>query len=267
MERPNSQTICDALDEYAKFFAEFGDANSNIPRFHEFSKRFREGKITKELILELVHFRDRVHNEVTMEIFAHHYLPGKDDAQTQKEYYRVLNALGAALHPPKPKPPKLDISKFAGAKKIETKTTEYAGDPSGVRPIVERSLELVKNYSEAVGRGDFEAAYRLTGAGLRDWMTLKRFVGAHEKAAREYGGPALQFNVEKFQFVLADDEARKKSTAEEGWPKTTSKDVRRSRLIGFWIRDKAAQAGCCGAFWITEEDNDYRVAKFEFFAP
>ena len=267
MERPDSQTICRALDEYSKFFTEFGDANSNIPRFNEFSRRFREEKITKELIRELVNFRDGVHNQVTMEFLAHHHLPGKDDAHTQKEYYRVLNALGSAFHPPKPRPPKLDISKFAGAKNIKIKTTEYAGDPSGVRPIVEQSLELIQNYSEAVGRGDFEAAYRLTGAGLRDWMTLKRFVSAHEKATREYGGPALQFNVERFQFVLADVEARKKSTAEEGWPKTTSKDVRRSRLIGFWIRDKAAKTGCCGAFWITEEENNYRVAKFEFFAP
>jgi hypothetical protein len=159
----------------------------------------------------------------------------------------------------------MDISEFVGAKNIETKTTEYAGDPMGVRPVVERSLELVKNYSEAIGRGDFESAYRLTGAGLQNWMTFKQFVSAHEKAEREFGGPALQFDVDSFQFVWADDAARRKSTAAEGWPKTTLKEVRRSKLIGFWIRDKADQTGCWGAFWITEEDKEYRIAKFEFF--
>ncbi len=268
MIQKDPKAICNGLEEYITFFAKFGDDNADIPRFREFISRFEKEKITKGLLEELVNFRDGIHRRVSLQIQGSgtRCLPGKDKDQTNVEYYRVLNVLGAALNPPKPQPAKMDISGFAGAKNVETKTTEYAGDPNGVRPVVERSLELVKNYSEAVGRGDFEAAYRLTGAGLQEWMTFKKFVGAHEKAAKEYGGPALEFHVDGFRFVLADDAARNKSNADEGWPKTTPKEVRRSRLVGFWIRDKAAETGCWGSFYITEEDKEYRVAKFEFFA-
>jgi hypothetical protein len=267
MQRRDPKAIATALEGYVSFLSEFGDGENDILKFREFIRRFEQEKFTKQLFQEMVSFRDGVHSKIRMRFLEHCCLPNKNDEQTQKEYYRVLNILGAAINPPEPKSTMMDISEFAGAKNVETKTTEYAGDSNGVRQVVERSLELVKNYSEAIGRGDFEAAYRLTGAGLQDWMTLKRFIGAHEKAAREFDGPALQFNVEAFQFVLADDTARKKSTAEEGWPKKTTKEARRSRLLGFWIRDKAANTGCGGAFWITEENNDYRIAKFEFFAP
>ena len=267
MIQKDPKAICTGLEEYINFFTRFGDENADIPRFREFISRFEEEKITKGLLEELVNFRDAVHNRISLQIRGSgtRCLPGKDSNQTVGEYYRVLNVLGAALNPPKPKPAKMDISEFAGAKNVETKASEYAGDPNGVRPIVERSLELVNNYSEAIGRGDFERAYALTGGGLRDWMTFKKFVNAHEKAAKEYDGPALEFHVDGFLFVLADDAARK-SAAIGDWPKTTLKEVRRSKLIGFWIRDKAARTGCWGSFYITEEDKEYRVAKFEFFA-
>lgn len=267
MIQKDPKAICSGLEEYIYFLTKFGDENADIPRFREFIRRFEKEKITKALLEELVNFRDAVHNRISLQIRGSgtRCLPGKDSTQTVGEYYRILNVLGAALNPPKPKPAKMDISEFAGAKNVETKTTEYAGDPNGVRPIVERSLELVKNYSEAIGRGDFERAYALTGFGLRDWMTFKKFVGAHERAANEYGGPALEFHIDGFLSVLADDAACKKSTADEGWPKTTPKEVRRSRLVGFWIRDKAGQTGCWGSFYITEENKEYRVAKFEFF--
>jgi hypothetical protein len=264
MQRDPS-AICQGLQGYVSFLNAFGDSNSNILRLREFIRRLEEEKISKALLEELINFRDGIHGQVTMQILANRCLPGKDKDQTEQEYYRVLNVLGAAIHPQKPQPPEMNIGKFAGVKHVKRKRTAYAGDPDGVGPIVEHSVDLIQRYSEAVGRGDFEAAYRLTGAGLRDWMTFKRFVSTHEKAAREYGGAALEFQIDEFLFVLADAAARKKSTADEGWPKATPKDVRRSRLVGFWIRKKSLQTGCWGAFWITEENNDYRVAKFDFF--
>ena len=266
MESPNAQQICQSLDEYVTFFRAFGDVHGCIPRFQEFSQRFRDGKASKALLRELVDFRDSVHNQVLMQLLNHRCLPGKNDDETHDEYYRVVNSLGAALHPPKPKPLEMDISSFKGADRVEQKITRYAGNPNGVREIVERSLDLVQQYASAISRSDFDSAYKLTGAGLQDWMSFKKFVGEHERAAREFGGPALEFHVDGFLFIFADDGARQKSTSEEGWPKTTTKESRRSRLNGFWIRDRAAQTGCWGAFHVTEENKEYRVAKFEFFA-
>lgn len=265
MPRPDPEQIIHALGGYLSFLKAFGDHDHDIKRFDEFIKRFREERFTKDLLREMVDFRDGVHSQVRMEIAVGKCLAGKDKTETTEEYFRALNPLGTAIYPPEPKPAEMDISGFSEISQIERKTTTYSGDPKGVRPVVEGSVKLIQQYSKIIGQGDFQKAYQLTGSGLRDWMTFNKFVSAHEKAARKYGGPALEFNISGFQFVLADAAARKKSKADEGWPKTTAKEDRRSKLTGFWIRDKTAQTGGWGSFHITDEAGEYRVAKFDFF--
>jgi hypothetical protein len=99
-------------------------------------------------------------------------------------------------------------------------------------------------------------------------MPYKEFAGEHERAAQEYGGSALEFLMDRIAYVYSDEAARRKSnTSAEGWPKNTVKEARRGRVIGFWIRDRAAETGCGGALWIAEESNEYRIAKFDFWRP
>jgi len=137
--------------------------------------------------------------------------------------------------------------------------------PDSTAVLKALSEALVRHYTEAIGRSDFHTAYTLTASGLRAWMSLKRFVTAHDQAARAYGGQALEYHINSFQFIFADEAARKKSKAAEGWPKSTPKEERRSCLIGFWIRDRPAQTGCWGGFLISEEDSEYRIANFTFY--
>jgi hypothetical protein len=162
----------------------------------------------------------------------------------------------------------INISPFAGSDSVKEKVAGFEGDPARVREVVERSIAFVQHYTRLVGSGDFAAAYALTEAGLRAAMSFKKFVGEHESASAEYGGPALEFRIGEVAYVLADERARRKSnTSAEGWFKGTAKEARRSRVIGFWIRDRSAQTGCGGGLWIAAEDNDYRIAKFDFWRP
>src|SRR5687767_15244178 len=98
----------------------------------------------------------------------------------------------------------------------------------------------------------------MTDGGLREMMSFKQFVKIHQDAQRQFGGPALEFQIERFAFVLADQSARQQSkTSREGWAKGTAKDSRRCRLIGFWVRDREAQSGGRGSLWISEENGQY----------
>src|SRR5262249_38295749 len=84
----------------------------------------------------------------------------------------------------------------------------HKGDPGGVRPVVENSIALVRRYAKLIGTGDFNGAYELTDSGLQAWMNLKKFEGEHERAAREYGGSALEFLLDQFAYVYADETVR-----------------------------------------------------------
>ena len=161
----------------------------------------------------------------------------------------------------------MDISGWPACEALKEKTVGYRGDPQKVRPVVERSIEVIQRYSACVGHGDFDAAYQLTAAGLRAWMTPKRFMTEHEQAGKTYGGLPKDYLIYRLVFVYSDDAARKKSTADEGWPKTTPKEERRSCVSGFWICNRAAQTGCAGSFLISEEEGEYRIAKFDFCRP
>jgi hypothetical protein len=185
-----------------------------------------------------------------------------------KRYRRISAALLDMTYPLEPKKPEMDISGFAGSEQVKEKMATFDGSPIGVRGIIESRIVLVQHYSGLVGSGDFEAAYALTESGLRAWMSFKRFVGDHERAAQEFHGPALQFLINRINYVYADNAARKKSnTSVEGWPKGTPKENRRAGVSGFWIRDRAAQTGCGGTLWVAEEEGQYRIAKFDFWRP
>jgi hypothetical protein len=141
----------------------------------------------------------------------------------------------------------------------------YFGEVGRVQEIVEKTIDLVQRYSRLVGDGDFDAAYRLTASGLQAGMSKERFMAQHEQAAKRYHGPALDYLIDRFQFIYADEVARQKSKADEGWPKATPKEERCSCVTGFWIRDRSNRTGCDGGFLISEERAEYRIAHFTFY--
>jgi hypothetical protein len=191
-------------------------------------------------------------------------LPGKEEFVAERD--RIWADFLRLIYPPEWS--EMDVSDFHGAEHLGERMVSYKGDPSGVRPVVEGSIAFVRRYSELIARGDFKAAYRLTDVGLQAQMSERKFVSEYERAAKKYGGPALEFVLKQFAYIYADPTARMASnTSKEGWPKLTAKESRRCRVVGFWIRDKAAKTGCAGSLWLSEVDAGYRVATFNFYVP
>lgn len=262
MPAPDPSSVLKTLREAVDFTRKVG-AKEEAAVLEEFHKRFQTEKPTLKLLRGIV--QDAM-NQACLKIESVLLDECRDPRPGMEllveEHERIWVAYPDLTYP---KPPETDISEFAGSKHVQEKMVRYHGDLAGVRPIVERSIDFVRRYSRIIGSGDFKAAYALTDSGLRAWMSYKRFVGDHERAARLYRGSALEFHIYRVNYVLADDAARKKSnTSVEGWPKGTAKETRRGAIGGFWIRDRAAQTGCDGTLWIAEENNDYRIAKFNF---
>jgi hypothetical protein len=160
--------------------------------------------------------------------------------------------------------PKIDFSRFAGSELVQHKDVECRGEPGEFRSIVERSIAFVKKYSETLGLGDSAGAYAMAGASLRGRMTFEEFEEEHRQAEMTYRGPALEYQIERFVYVLADDAARN-DKQDKGWSKDVQRECRRSRIIGFWIRNREKRTGCRGRLWITEEEGEYRLAEFDFY--
>jgi hypothetical protein len=162
--------------------------------------------------------------------------------------------------------PETDISHLPASQHVQHKGVYVRGDPAALPAIVQRSIEFALRYSQILGSGDLQAAYALTDSGLQSAMTFEQFEQEHQDAQREFGGPALEFQIERFAFVLTDSAARNKSnTSHEGWHKGTAKENRRCRLIGFWVRNRQNNSGCRGSMWLSEQDGDNRLANFDFY--
>jgi len=268
MPSPDPNSVLKALSEAKNFAGKLG-LPADVAVFDEFHRRFQTEKPTlKALRRDLEPARNRFAIRMKGTLYDDRRDPRAGMESLVEQYERISVALLDVIYPPEPKSPEMDITGFAGSEHVKDRMVRYEGDSSGVRSIVESSIILVRRYAEVLGSRDFKAAYALTDSGLRGWMTYKRFVGDHERAAQEYHGPALEFLINRLTYVYADATARKKSnTSLEGWPKGTPKENRRGAVSGFWIRDRAAQTGCGGSLWISEEDGGYRIAKFDCWTP
>ncbi len=265
MSTPDYDKLRKVLHEAADLTRRVATPADAAP-LEEISRRLETKRLTfKELRGPVYEAMNRVGTRVDRILFDEHrhVRPGMDPHVEQVG--RIWPSFVRVIYPPAFDD--IDISGCAGCDAVKEKIAGYRGEPMKVRFVVERSIEAIQRYSSCIGRGNFDAAYQLTAAGLRAWMNPKRFVTEHEQAAKTYGGLPLDYLIYRFVFVYSDDAARKKSTADEGWPKKTPKEERRSCVTGFWICDRAARTGCAGGFLISEEHDEYRIAKFTFYRP
>jgi hypothetical protein len=163
------------------------------------------------------------------------------------------------------------MSKIEDAKLVKglvpgKKTDTFVlGDIAEARKIAERSLEVVKCFSDAVIKQDIEAAYALCANELRCWMSVQRFITELAKADAEYSGKPISYFPERITWIYADENSRKESNKEGDWPKDTPKPNKRALVGGWWIAQKTAEGefGRSVFFWVTEEAEGYRIAKFK----
>ena len=96
-------------------------------------------------------------------------------------------------------------------------------------------------------------------------MSVKRFVTELAKADAEYGGKPISYFPEHITWIYADEASRKESNKEGDWPKDTPKPNKRALVGGWWTVKKTAEGdfGRSVFFWVTEEAEGYRIAKFQ----
>ena len=118
-------------------------------------------------MIEINDFWDEVIIQVREQIESGRTLPGVDQDHTKRQLMQRAAAFTDARYPMKPEPPELDISGFAGGEQVAHKGVTCRGDPAEARAVIEQSIALLGRYAEALGRGDFAAAYAMTDTGLR----------------------------------------------------------------------------------------------------
>jgi hypothetical protein len=160
---------------------------------------------------------------------------------------------------PKAKIPETDIVGLAG----NDNSTTVLGDPKDARTIAKRSIDLVQRFSRAVFKQDLETAYGLCANELRTWMSVKRLFTELQKADEQFGGPAVDLMIERITWIYADEASRQRANSNGDWPKDTPKSNKRALVGAFWFTDKAKEHGRSAFFWVTEEADGYRIARFK----
>jgi hypothetical protein len=141
--------------------------------------------------------------------------------------------------------------------------TDVLGDAKNAKKIATQSLAVVKKFSKAVFKQDIETAYALCANELRTWMSVQRFVTELKKADARFGGSAVDLTIERITWIYADDAARQRSNSDGQWPKDTPKSNKRALVEAFWFTDRKEEQGRSAFFWVTEEAEGYRIAKFD----
>ena len=172
----------------------------------------------------------------------------------------TYNALFDLIHPPKHA--NVIQTEVIGLAR-NTESTSVLGDPQAAKHIAGASLEVVQRFSKAVFRRDIETAYALCANEQRVNMSLKQFMNKLSWADSHYGGPALDLLVERIGGIYADTASRKRSNTDGDWPKETPKPNKRAYVGTFWLTDKKQKCGRWVLFWVTEEAEGYRIAKFK----
>jgi hypothetical protein len=126
-------------------------------------------------------------------------------------------------------------------------------------------MEAVRSFCDSVVAQDYERAYALGASELKTWMSYKRFLTTLDQADKQFGGKPVDFQFDELTWIYADEAARERSNRDGLWPKDTPKQNKRALVGVFWVKDKTTRQGCWGFFWVTEENGQYRIAKFSHY--
>jgi hypothetical protein len=258
MPNPNQEAVLKALADFIKLGREVGLPKVVVP-LEQFHTEFQTAKPTLKILQGPVHsaysaaflvIRDRVYDRSKDR-------PRPGMKKQDQEFDRCCRAMSDALFPEEY--PETEIVGLAGNKEC----TSVIGDPKDAKTIAKRSLDIVRRFSKAVFRQDIESAYKLCANELRTVMSVKQFVTEVNRSDSRFGGPAVDLIVERITWIYADTASRKKSNSSGDWPKGTPKPNKRALVVTFWFTDKKTKQGRWVFFWVTEESEGYRIAKFK----
>jgi hypothetical protein len=260
MPAPNREAVLNALTDFIALGRNVGLPKVVRP-LQRFEFEFQTAKPTLKVLQGPIHelssaafitIRERVYDMSRDK-------PRPGMKKHSEELFRAMSALQDVIFPPNnPEIPETEIIGLAGNKE----STTVRGDPKRAKRIANQSLDVIQRFSKAVFKQDIGTAYGLCANELRAWMTVKRLFTELQKADAELGGPAVDLIVERITLIYADEASRQRSNSDGRWPKDTPKSNKRALVGTFWLTDKKQQHGRWVFFWVTEEAEGYRIAKF-----
>jgi hypothetical protein len=258
MPSPNKEGVQKALKDFIALGRAVGLPKVVQP-LEKFLGEFENNKPTLKILQGPVH---AAFSKAFIAIRETVYDMGEDKPRSgmkehNQEFDRSARAFSDAIFPPAYV--ETEVVGLAGNKK----STTVVGAPKDAKVIAMQSLDVVQKFSRAVFKQDLEAGYKLCANELRTIMSVEQFAALLKSADSKYGGPAVDLIVENITWIYADAEARKKSNSSGDWPKATPKQNKRSLIAAFWLSDKELKSGRSIFFWITEETEGYRIAKFK----
>lgn len=259
MPAPDTQHVVNVIREAAEFTRRMG-FEAEAAALDAFSARFQQERPTlKTLRGPVQEAKDNASRKIRGVLWDALLQVRPEKRDDNAEFDRIWRAFWDIIYPQERKP-----TEVKGLVPGSDEGTWVLGDVSAAHGIAEQALEVVKRFSEAVIRQDIEAAYGLCANELRSWMGVKRFISELEKANRQFTGKPLKYWPEQITWIYADEAARKESNKEGEWPKDTPKPNKRALVRGWWT-DRKSEVGESGRsvfFWVTEEPEGYRIAKF-----
>ncbi len=258
MPRPNQEAVVKALAEFIKLGRDVGLPKAVQP-LEKYVADFQVTKPTLKVLQGPAHsafsaafiaIRERVYD-------MRNDRPRPGMKKQDQEFDRCSRAVSDAFFPPEY--PETEVVGLAGNKE----TTTVIGDPTSAKPIATASLDVVRQFSKALFKQDIEKAYKLCANELRTVMSVEQFVAGLKRSDSLFGGPAVDMLVERITWIYGDESSRNKSNASGDWPKDTPKQNKRALVGTFWFVEKRQKRGRWVFFWVTEEADGYRIAKFK----
>jgi hypothetical protein len=261
MATSKATRVLDPLDAMVRFAERVGAAGE-AAAFQKLRARLQIEKLSAKQVEELVWSARGEASFSIPRLIAKSSRPAAEQEQLTSEFFQLRKALSDALFQRKaPDYPETQVAGLAG----NQEPTTVLGAPDAAPAIARESLELVHKFSAAVFSDDLETAYALCANELRSWMSVKRLHTELTRGDKRYGGKPLDCEIERIKCIYADQAAREKARADAGWPKDTPSMNRRAIVIAYWKTRSAEAGGRWIAFWVTEEAEGYRVAKFTQF--
>lgn len=258
MPRPNQEAVLKALADFIKLGRDVG-----LPKVVQPLEQYRteftatmptlkvlQGPVHTAFSAAFIAIRERVYDMAKDR-------PRPGMKKQDQEFDRCSRAVSDAFFPPEY--PEIEVVGLAE----NNETTTVIGDSRDAKAIAKASLEVVRRFSKSVFKQDIESAYKLCANELRTVMSVEQFVAGLKRSDSRFGGPAVDLTVERITWIYADAASRKKSNSSGDWPKDTPKPNKRALVGTFWFVDKSRKQGRSVFFWVTEEAEGYRVAKFK----
>jgi hypothetical protein len=143
-------------------------------------------------------------------------------------------------------------------------STTVVGDVELAREIGAKSADVAERFSAAVIAKDYALAHSLCATEIKAKTTADQLAEILAQQDEDWDGVPIEARTERVQWVYAHEDGRNRKNSDHEWPGATPKPNKRSMLRMWWTTEKTdgRDYGRPVDFWISEDEEGYKVSKF-----